>query len=168
MKISTLTFLLIIMCFSGCEEKKPIKNDVESVIDELKKSQMVDSMVQASILDAMFDTIGLSEAPVKVISARFIKKEYSNYKDISLTYKNISDKRISAIKFKWYALDAFGEPADVGAGVSQGFGGGFDDDEMGKGLTRTSSWSIYSSRAKKVVLAWPYEVAFTDGTIWKL
>lgn len=117
---------------------------------------------------SIIDTNGLYTAPVKVIKANLIRREYSNYRDIQLTYKNISSKTISAIKFSWFGKDAFGEPADMGSVVMNGLGFGFTDDPLKAGRTETSSWSILSRNGKKVVLAWPIEVAFKDGTNWTL
>jgi len=85
-----------------------------------------------------------------------------------LTYKNVSGKKIEAIRFRWYGEDAFGDPADMGGLFNDGTGGGFDDDPLRPGQTRTSSWDILSSRGKKVKKAWAYEVAFSDGTKWEL
>lgn len=132
---------------------------------------MKDSLVNSVMSNAMksdLDTGSISNSPIKILNAKLFKEEYSSYKSISLSYKNVSGKKVEAIKFKWYGEDAFGKPADMGAGsIVEGYGGGFDDDPLGPGKSRTSQWSIYSSRGKKVILAWAYEVAFSDGTSWK-
>jgi len=116
---------------------------------------------------AKYDTSGLYLAPVKVLSARFVTKEYSNYKDISLSYKNVSKKRISAIRFRWYGENAFNEPADMGA-LSEGWGAGFTDEILRPNTTGYGTWGILSKDGKKVLIAYPYEVAFEDGTKWAL
>lgn len=163
MKILILVTVAFIL-FS-CKEKKDKEYSPEV---KLEAKRLADSLVNNIYKNVSFDTVGVAEAPVKVLSARLFKEEYSNYKSISLTYKNVSGKRIEAMKFKWYGEDAFGDPADMGsAGLTAGFGGGFDDNPIGPGQTRTSTWSIYSSRGKKVVKAWPYEVKFSDGNSWK-
>ena len=87
--------------------------------------------------------------------------------DIRLTYKNVSDKNISAIRFKWYGENSFGEPADMGNYNHDGFGAGYDDEGLRKGRTVTNQWSILSRDARKVVDVWPYEVVFADGSRWK-
>jgi len=117
---------------------------------------------------AKYDTGGLYLAPVKVLSARFVEREYSNYKDISLRYKNVSNKRVSAIRFKWYGVNAFNEPADVGGVMNNGWGGGFDDEGLGAGNTNSNNWNVLSKDGKKILIAFPYEVAFADGTKWEL
>lgn len=128
----------------------------------------VDSIMKATTNNALFDTAGLYRAPVKVLNSKLFKKEYSNYRDIRLTYKNVSNKTIIGIKFRWKGVDAFGDPADMGSYTSDGFGGGFTDDPLRGGRTETSEWGILSKDGKKVILAWPIEVAFEDGSKWKL
>lgn len=124
-----------------------------------------DSIVRAKIKEFRFDTAGLSVAPVLILKARMVEKEYSTYKDIALTYKNVSGKKIEAIRFAWYGENAFGEPADMGIG-HDGFGGGFTDDPLKPGKTESGTWSILSRDGKKVILAWPTEVVFEDNTKW--
>jgi len=136
---------------------------------KIRAKKITDSLISSATKSALFDTAGLHTSPVKVIKSYLYQEEYSNYKNISLTYKNKSRRKIEAIKFRWYGEDAFGEPADMGSyGITEGFGGGFTDDALGVGKVRTSSWEILSSRAKKIILAWPIEVLFTDGTKWDI
>jgi hypothetical protein len=116
---------------------------------------------------AKYDTGGLYLAPIKVLSAKFITKEYSRYKDISLRFKNVSNKVVTAVRFKWYGENAFNEPADMG-GLQEGWGGGFTDYALRPGATDYREWSILSRDGKKVLIAYPYEVVFKDGTKWKL
>lgn len=101
------------------------------------------------------------------IRAKFITKEYSNYKDIASRYKNVSNKIITAIRFKWYGENAFNEPVDMGA-LNEGWGSGFTDDALRPGVSDYSQWSVLSRDGKKVLIAYPYEVAFKDGTKWEL
>lgn len=113
-----------------------------------------------------FDTTGIYKSPVKVLAARFAGKEYSNYKEVYLKYKNVSGKKIEAIRFKWYGQNAFGEPADMG--VYKGWGTGFSGDALRPGATDDGTWDALSSDGKKIIIAYPYEVAFSDGTKWAL
>ena len=68
----------------------------------------------------------------------------------------------------WYGTNAFNEPAELGNAVARGFGSGFSDDELKAGRTSNGTWNILSSDGKKIKLAWPTEVSFTDGTTWKI
>ena len=171
-KITNHFFSLFCCCFLSlysCESG--IKNSDETIDDLLikqKARKYTDSIIEVSKFNAAFDTAGLSISPVKIVSSRLQNSDYSNYRDIEITYKNISQKKIDAIRFSWYGVDAFGDPADMGTSLMPGFGGGVDDDIFLNGKTRTSSWSIMSRNAKKIILAWPKEVAFADGTKWKI
>lgn len=137
----------------------------------LKNGETIDNLrerVKRVRQGRLLDTIGLHTAPIMVLSARLVRKEYTNYKDIRLSYQNISGKVISGIRFNWYGLNAFGEPADMGGLLKKGFGNGFDDATLRPERIGNGTWSISSQDAKKIVLAWPYEVAFEDGTKWEI
>ncbi|MGZ4078709.1 MAG: hypothetical protein ACXVPW_13935, partial [Bacteroidia bacterium] len=112
-----------------------------------------------------FDTVGVAIGPVKVLKVKMLQREYSTYRDINITYQNVSDKKIAAIKFRWHGENAFGDPADMG-GMERGFGGGFTDSGLKAGKTTNSEWSILS-RDGRTAYAWPTEVVFEDGTKWK-
>jgi hypothetical protein len=145
------------------------KGSIYGIINALKRIEYIANDIEVLYKNSLFDTVGLYAAPVKVLGARLISRDYSSYKDIRLTYKNISTKAISAIRFKWYGINSFNEPADMGSSsLQEGFGSGFADDRLPPGKTDSGTWSIMSKDGKKVVLAWPYEVAFEDGTKWEL
>ena len=129
--------------------------------EEQWKKDYVDSITNKTIKETLFDTAGISEAPVKVTKARFFQEEYSNYKSVSLTFKNVSDKKIDGIKFRWYGENAFREPADMG-GLQEGFGGGFTDRTIRPGQSMTLQWNILS-RDGKTIQAWPIEVALVTA-----
>ncbi|MBU6158881.1 MAG: hypothetical protein KGP35_07620 [Bacteroidetes bacterium] len=134
-------------------------NNIEESITKIREEK--------NGVGAKYDTGGLYLAPVKVLSAKFVTKEYSNYKDVSLRYKNISEKVITAIRFKWYGENAFNEPADMG-GLIDGWGGGFTDDALKPGTSEYGEWSVLSRDGKKILIAYPYEVVFKDGSKWEL
>lgn len=165
-----MTKLLCILTITAISCHGNLKSgaDTFSAVDSMDIARRSDSATQAVIKDALFDTAGISQAPVRVLSAKLVKQEYSNRKDIRLAWKNVSGNKIAAIRFKWYGLNAFGEPADMGAsGIIKGMGGGLADRSLAPGKTDSGEWSIMSNDGKKIVLAWPYEVAFEDGTKWK-
>ena len=141
-----------------------IRERTDKFMDSIKV--VSDKNVKNTILS--HDTAGMSTAPVRDIKATIVKNEYSSYRDIKLIYKNFSNKKVSAIRFRWYGVNSFNEPADMGySGVLLGIGGGFTDNPIGPGKTDDGEWSITSRDAKKVVAAWVTEVAFADGTTWK-
>ncbi len=160
-----ITFLI---SFSN---KDSIEKSIENRINELPNN--IEETVKKGREErngkgAKYDTAGLYLSPIKVISARFVEKEYSNYKDVSLRYKNVSNKKVSAIRFKWYGENAFNEPADLGSLYRNGWGGGFDDEGLSVGRTTSSVWNVLSKDGRKILIAYPYEVAFADGTKWEL
>ncbi len=144
------------------------KSEAKRILDSLKVATKVDSVIQTTVHNALFDTAGFRQAPVKVLRSELYENDYSSFRNLRFTFKNVSDKRISGIKFRWYGLDAFGEPADMGAAGIDGFGGGFDDEGISPGKTNVGDWEILSRNAKKVVLIWPTEVVFSDGSKWKI
>lgn len=158
--------LALYLFFVSCNEEKK-----RSPIDQMEYDRQVahikDSMMNKIMSEINWDTVGLSSSPIVVTKAVLYKEEYSNYRDISLTFKNVSNKKIDAIRFSWYGENSFGEPADMGGYGDRGFGGGFIDRPLGPGKTTSASWSIMSRDGKKVIKAWPIEVAFSDGTKWK-
>lgn len=141
------------------ESVNELPNNIQESVDKIREEKHG--------IGAKYDTGGLYLAPIKILSAKFVEKEYSNYKDIALKYKNTSNKIVTAIRFKWYGENAFSEPADMG-GLRNGWGGGFTDDALKPGSTKYSEWSILSRDGKKVLIAYPFEVVFKDGTHWKL
>jgi hypothetical protein len=165
--------LLISLLFScGNNGKSDTAIDDTDSIDGMTvkewKKNYVDSLTKKITRDAIFDTVGLSLAPIKVTNAKLFREEYSSYKSINLTFKNVSSKKMDASRFAWYGENFFGEPADMGGSLTEGYGGGFTDKLIGLGRSMTLQWSILSRDGKKVILAWPTEVAFADGTKWKL
>ncbi len=151
-------------------DKDSLENNISKMINDLPNNiqQSVDkAREEKNGIGAKYDTGGLYLAPIKVVSAKFVEKEYSNYKDVSLRYKNVSNKVVSAIKFKWYGENAFSEPADM-SGLREGWGGGFTDDALRPGKSDYGEWSVLSRDGKKILIAYPYEVVFKDGTKWEL
>ena len=167
MRYFSLSIATLLTLFSCKSKQQQAADDTKKFIDSLEIERKVDSMTKASMANIYWDTVGVYNAPIKVLSAKLVRREYSNYKDMALVYKNVSNKRISAVRFSWYGENAFGEPADMGGLTQEGFGGGFDDSGLGAGKTGSGEWSILSKNGKKVIMAWPREVVFEDGTKWK-
>src|SRR5690349_1700395 len=98
-------------------------------LDSLTRAEKVDSMIRRTYYNALFDTVGLYTAPVIVTSSKIVRDEYSAFRKIRLSYKNVSGKTVSGVRFRWYGVDAFNDPADMGGAVN-GFGSGQMDDNM--------------------------------------
>jgi hypothetical protein len=167
MKYVFLFIVIIYSCKPKQTEAEKLVASSQKFLDSIDRAEKVDSMVKKTLANVYWDTVGVSQAPVKVTNVRLVKREYSNYRDIELTYKNVCAKKIDAIKFAWYGETAFGDPADMGNSLNEGFGGGYTDRSLSPGKVSSGQWSILSGNAKKNLKAWPTEIAFNDGTKWK-
>lgn len=167
MKFSYLLVLIFII-FASCEtpldrlKKQVLEDSIQRVANH-----MVDSIKNQVSNDVSFDTVGSSKSGIIITKMHLIQSDGGNYKNVELFYKNISGKKITAIRFSWYGENAFGEPADLGNMFSKGFGGGFDDNGLGVGSKTSGTWDILSRNAKTLRYAWPTEIVFSDGTKWK-
>ncbi|MCD0467185.1 hypothetical protein [Flavobacterium sp. ENC] len=109
----------------------------------------------------------LSDYPVKIISTKLFKNQYSTFKNIRLTFKNVSRKNIHAIKFQWYTENALAEPSNLRSFFNRGESSGlYTADLLKPGKTSSVIFEEFSSDAKRVIAARPYEVVFSDGTKW--
>lgn len=158
-------FLITLLCISvvSCEGKKKPKIESESALE----SQMAVEESKERFYESLkWDTVGMSQSGIIITDARFVQEEYSNYKTVRIRYKNVSGKKIKAIRFKWHGINAFNDPAECG-GIDPGFGGGFTDDPISSGSTETKYWDVMSRYGDEITIAWPTEIAFEDGTKWK-
>ena len=141
------------------------KTNSMKVLDSLKIEEDISNKLKEITLSVLWDTVDIKNSGIIMLNAKFVSEYNSGYRDIQLSYKNISGKNIKAVRFRWYGVNAFNEPADCG-GNEDGFGGGFDDVLIRKNQTVTNKWSILSADGDKIVKAWPTEIIFTDGTKW--
>lgn len=160
--------LLLINCTKTEAESKTQKlSDVEL---DIMAAKAVDSAMAAAKSEALAEDESKAknqqDAPVQVLKSELVKMEYSNHRNISLKYKNVSDKVITGIRFEWYGKNAFGDPADMGNFLQEGTGGGFTDETLRPGKTGYGTWEIFSNDAKTITAVRAYEVAFEDGTKW--
>jgi hypothetical protein len=154
---------LILGSKKGTEIDSTLGLDEQKFMDSLKN----DIHSQPSMILIRSDTIGMNYAPIKVISFKVVEKEYSTYRNVFLRYKNVSKKTVTAIRFRWYGVNAFGEPADLGNSILTGFGSGFTEDIIKPNASDSGEWDVLSRDAKKILIAYAYEVAFSDGSKWK-
>lgn len=157
----------VISVLSSCNFSNKT-SEADKVINDIRISEMTDSIINNTSKNMYLDSTGMDKSPVRVTSAKFVTEEYSNYKKIRLSYKNVSDKTIQAIRFEWYGENAFGEPADMGTSVVAGAGGGFTDEKLRPNASSSGNWDILSRDGKKILMARAYEVVFEDGTKWSL
>lgn len=161
--------------FFSCNTDKSNKSEsvlssydsIQLELDAFERELEVERRKEEIMFNLNWDTMGIDSCGLKIVSAKFIKEEYSSYKSVKLVYKNISGKKIKAIRFKWYGINAFGEPAEAGSIYNAGFGGGFDDNGLGVGKQTHGIWSVYSHNGDEITKAWPTEIVFEDGSKWK-
>ena len=164
-------YIFILITLISCENSQSERTNSDSIKgmskDEYVKKYVdsamkkTDENISASIFNT--DTIGMSNAPVRVKSFRVVKSEGGSYRNVYLEYKNYSGKKITAIRFKWYGENAFGEAADLNF---KGFGGGFTDTPLLAGETDDGEWNVLSRDLKKIKAAWVTEIVYADGTKW--
>lgn len=166
--------LAITLLLSSCDNKtsNDAKINNNDSLDlggrsELEIRDSLKKVVDKRLMESYSEEAVTTDAPIVVTKSRFVSDEYSRYKDVSLTFKNVSGKNVTAIRFKWVGKNAFDEPAEMNSHFA-GTGGGFTDTPLKAGKTTTSVWDINSSDGKTITKAWAYEVMFADGTKWEL
>jgi len=179
--------LLIIALFLSCEQssttsttKKAIDTPIKDTTKKIVKSNQV------------FDTTGLSQAPVKILKTS-LKSELIDTVDnpgdnlhheghfkrlvtIKIKYKNVSSKRIIGLLLNWVIVDKNGMPADIGSnkdGIGKGYMGTLTPTNLvefsfGIGKSNTDEWQQNSSTGTKIKLAFPAKVEFYDNSIWEI
>lgn len=169
--MTRLILLVLVVSLASCshhsQREKTKAQKEREFRDSLETEERVAIETEKFLSSLKWDTVGVANCGIIITDADFIEEEYSNYKSVRLRYKNVSGKKIKAIKFKWNGIDAFGDPADCGSLTDEGFGGGFVDDPLGTGRSRTSVWGVLSRNGDQITKAWVTEIAFDDGTKWK-
>ncbi|MFH6968530.1 hypothetical protein [Flavobacterium sp. FlaQc-28] len=168
MKRTLLVF--IILTLISCTNKKSnkpetntSKNNLIKPIEGEKEAKPTDS-----IKDNFLKTQKNKNSPIKIISATLLKNQYSNHKDIKLTYKNITKKNIKAIKFEWYCENVFDEPASGQFFFVKGVTRKHTESLLKSRETESKIWEDFSTDANIIIAARAYYVVFSDGTKWQL
>ncbi|PZF71702.1 hypothetical protein [Taibaiella soli] len=153
-------FILLLSC------NRANLNCERTVVEETTSKNYVDSFHNALLSRVEFDTVGVEQAPVRIAGYHLVQKKGTHYKSVALTYKNISAKKIEAIRFKWYGTDSTGAPVEMGYAAT-GIGGSFDDEPLEAGKERTATWGVLTNKLDTITKAWPTEVVFEDGSKWE-
>ena len=165
--VSTILIFALLQCKSSPKQEHSVR---KSTVDTFRIGKKNDSLFEAeedSISSFEFEVNKEGKAPVKVLNAAFVSKINTEYKDVQITYKNISKKVIASIQFRWIGVNAAGKPAEVGQPDIDDAGGGIEEDSLAAGKQQTSVWAISSRDGKKITRVWVHEVVFTDGTKWE-
>lgn len=143
------------------------KNDAPSKVDHSDPEFIrIRDSIMASAQNEANASLEASNCPIKILKSKIVSSETGTYKNVFLSYKNISKKKVIGIKFKWYATNVFGEPADMGA-FSNGWGSGFTENILKPNALENSTFEVLSKDAKKIDKAFAYEVVFSDNSKWK-
>ncbi|MET3029055.1 hypothetical protein ABXT06_20430 [Flavobacterium sp. UW10123] len=105
---------------------------------------------------------------IKIIKAKLVKNHYSNHKDIEITYKNLGKKNIKAIKFEWFCLNSFNEPAHGRHFYGEGRFRENSTELIKSNETKTQYWEDFSTDANEIIKTRAYYIVYQDGTIWEL
>jgi hypothetical protein len=138
-----------------------IIDDVEIAQYSRDETQRYLDSAKTSDMDKRLEN-SKTNSGVEILNVKFVNdNDYSDYKNIKITYKNNTGKNISAISFKWYDLkDVFDE--DVESTLSKG---GYDSDGLKKGRTTSGTWELKETKVKsgKVYVD---KIMFDDGSKW--
>jgi hypothetical protein len=116
----------------------------------------------------MIDTDGLYTSPVEVLYDTFMPVKDSDFVQLGIIFKNISQKKIVAVQFSLVGGTIFNEPDTIdthpwGLGVRY-----VDNDTIYPGESNSPIWKINNPELRKIFFAWPTNVAFDDGETWQL
>lgn len=161
--------VILIMILVSCKKsEKTVSYDLSTVSPDTVLNQDSWKVKHEMMKDKYLDKDFSIYSPVRIVSIRLFKNEYSNFKNIRLTFKNTSEKNIQAIKFQWYTENALNEPSNLRSFYQRGESGGLYMDVLKPDKTSTIIFEEFSSDAKRVVSVRAYEVFFSDGTKWQI
>lgn len=158
--------LLICILFLSCTNPK----QKSKIYSEIKNHKALDNKTQKEVKIFKDSTENKSKESfcVKIVKATLHKNQYSNHKDIQITFKNSGKKKIKAIKFEWFCLNRFNKPANG----KYFYGGGVFKENytnlIRPGETKTEYWENFSTDADNITKIRVYYIAYTDGTKWEL
>jgi len=87
-------------------------------------------------------------------------------KDAVITFRNNTTKTVTAIRIRIAMWNNFGERVDY---FGETFFSGMDSDvTIGPGNSYQATWSLYWATGVTRIVPWVYEIAYSDGSVWKL
>ncbi|OUL61519.1 hypothetical protein B8T70_15025 [Flavobacterium sp. AJR] len=158
------------MFFISCEKKNnelSFKGHEYISMAEIKKKSPPLRLLD-SLKKKYMDTVDREDIPVKILSAKLLKNEYSNFRDIHLVFKNISKKDVQAVKIQWFSVNSLEEPSNLRYFFVRGESCGLSVKLLKRSMVSKVTFEEFSSDANRVIKARAYEVIFSDGTVWSL
>lgn len=159
----TLIILAVLLYSCDASSNKNKLNEKQLKEAQLKSAQIVDNSL-AKLKD---DSVKIANAPIKVTNFKIVKVEYSDYRNVQVTYKNVSDKTIEAIKFGIKGRTAFDKPAEFTGGFNGKVYGNIDE-PIKPNKSNTVTFAVNSSDLKFIDYVRPYEIVYSDGEKFKL
>ncbi|MEN2486918.1 hypothetical protein AAYQ05_03875 [Flavobacterium sp. B11] len=152
------------LLFLKCNKPMPSKNNQE----HFKSNKNFPNSATSAKPKDTFAIKSNQISPIKITKATLLNNDYSQHKDISITFKNLGKKNIKAIKFEWFCINSFDEPANGKYFYGEGR---FTENStylLKANQSRTEFWEDFSTDANKIIKIRAYYIVFTDGTKWKL
>ena len=167
--IVSILSILMFIGISSCQSHQEKDNDINSSLASEKDLNKLKREISDSIENlVVLDSTGVYKSPVIAKDITVTKSINEDYRIVNISFENVSDKNVIAVKFRWKGLDAFGDKADIGK-LSDGFGDETIEIDIKSGeKISINSLHIKTSNLRKVSNVIPYEVAFEDGTTWIL
>lgn len=148
----------------SCTSKNKVPSEISKGDASIEKT-FIDT------LDLLYsDTSNLASSPLIIISTEIGEKNRMLKTPITFTIKNVGNKDIEAAKFRMIVRDAFGENLFEFTDLEPPFryGEARMDKKIKAGQVVMFEDIIhYLGEPKKVFKAFAYEIAFSDGKIWK-
>lgn len=165
MRALNLFFLLLffLSCKKNNPKFEPFPKNTGELILESKSVYSTDKLMD-SLMFKYKNTTNASKFPIKISSVELRKNEYSNFKDIYITFDNIGHKDIQAIKFQWFSINSLNKPSNLRNFFMKGESCGLTTKIVKKKSSSKVVFNEFSSDANYVIKARVYEVFFTDGT----
>jgi len=156
-----LFFSCKILFFKCSKPEQTTKQNIENV-SVTKNKRAASAQMNAS------NNKKIEISPIKIKEARLLKNQYSDHKDIKITFKNLGKKDIKAIKFEWFCVNSFEKPASGRFFFAEGR---FTENItylIKSGRSKTEIWEDFSTDANKIIKIRAYYIVYTDGTKWGL
>ena len=166
----TNLLIIAISCISifSCQTEA---EKIEEKKLEARAQQYADSMVTAMVGKTFLESEkelyekSILSSPIEVISVLIVDDNSHSlgWKNIRVKYRNSSNKVVTAIRFSFYDIkNVFNEPWS-----STLHSGGYDDEVLLPGKSRTSNWELADEKPKSGK-AYVTKVMFNDGSSWEL
>lgn len=103
-------------------------------------------------------------SPVEVVKSS-VTKNIINQPEANVTFKNISDKTVDGLKVKILSFNNFGEPVKNTLSSDLEFNG-ISQETIEPGGSKEVTWDLTWFDSATKITAEPYQVHFTDGSVW--